>query len=37
MLECRELRFAYRKIDSDEWEERLVRPFHMPKLMAAGM
>ena len=29
MLECRELRFAYRKIDSDEWEERLVRPFHI--------
>lgn len=32
MLECRELRFAYRKIDSDEWEERLVRPFHIAEV-----
>lgn len=29
MLECCELRFAYRKIDGDDWEERLVRPFHI--------
>jgi predicted DNA-binding transcriptional regulator YafY len=29
MLECRELRFSYRKIDGDDWEERLVRPFHI--------
>src|SRR5690606_10052497 len=29
MLECHELRFAYRTIDGDDWEERLVRPFHI--------
>lgn len=29
VLECRELRFEYRKIDSDEWEKRALRPFHL--------
>lgn len=29
VLECRELRFEYRKIDSDQWEARKLRPFHL--------
>lgn len=29
VLECRELRFHYRKIDSDRWESRKLRPFHL--------
>ncbi len=29
VLECRELRFEYRKIDSDLWEPRQLRPFHL--------
>ncbi|MDF1862124.1 MAG: WYL domain-containing protein [Verrucomicrobiales bacterium] len=29
VLECRELRFEYRKIDSDQWETRKLRPFHL--------
>ncbi len=29
VLECRELRFDYRKIDSKEWEPRALRPFHI--------
>jgi len=29
VLECRELRFDYRKIDSKEWEPRSLRPFHV--------
>ena len=29
VLECRELQFDYRKIDSDEWEPRKLRPFHL--------
>lgn len=29
VLECRELRFEYRKIDSDLWESRKLRPFHL--------
>ncbi|MEX2577993.1 MAG: WYL domain-containing protein [Verrucomicrobiales bacterium] len=29
VLECRELRFDYRKIDSDGWEPRKLRPFHV--------
>lgn len=29
VLECRELRFEYRKIDSEEWEPRKLRPFHL--------
>jgi len=29
VLDCRELRFDYRKIDSQEWENRALRPFHL--------
>ena len=29
VLECRELRFDYRKIDHKEWEPRSLRPFHV--------
>lgn len=29
MLDCRELRFAYRKIDGEEWEARTLRPLHV--------
>lgn len=29
VLECRELRFDYRKNDSDQWETRKLRPFHL--------
>jgi proteasome accessory factor B len=29
VLECRTLRFDYRKIDGEEWESRSVRPFHV--------
>ena len=29
VLECRVLRFEYRKIDSKNWEPRSVRPFHL--------
>lgn len=29
VLDCRELRFDYRKIDSQEWEARALRPFHL--------
>jgi len=29
VLECRELRFDYRKIDSEEWKSRKLRPFHL--------
>lgn len=29
VLECRELRFEYRKVDSDQWESRKLRPFHL--------
>ena len=29
VLDCRELRFNYREIDSKEWEERSLRPFHL--------
>jgi proteasome accessory factor B len=29
VLECRELRFDYREIDSQEWEARSLRPFHL--------
>ncbi len=29
VLDCRELRFEYRKIDSREWEPRALRPFHL--------
>lgn len=29
VLECREMRFDYRKIDSDTWETRKLRPFHL--------
>ncbi|MDF1741806.1 MAG: WYL domain-containing protein [Verrucomicrobiales bacterium] len=29
VLECRELRFDYRKIDSEAWESRKIRPFHL--------
>jgi len=29
VLECREIRFDYRKIDSAGWEPRRLRPFHL--------
>ncbi|MDF2378185.1 MAG: WYL domain-containing protein [Verrucomicrobiales bacterium] len=29
VLECRTLRFDYRKIDGEAWESRSVRPFHI--------
>lgn len=29
VLECREMRFDYRKIDGDLWEPRQLRPFHL--------
>lgn len=29
VLECRVLRFDYRKLDADGWERRKVRPFHL--------
>lgn len=29
VLECREIRFSYRKIDGEDWEPRKVRPFHL--------
>ncbi|MCB1088456.1 MAG: WYL domain-containing protein [Verrucomicrobiae bacterium] len=29
VLECREIRFEYRKIESDDWEPRKLRPFHL--------
>lgn len=29
VLDCRELRFDYRKIDSKDWEPRALRPFHI--------
>ena len=32
VLECREVRFDYRKIDSDEWEARSLRPFHITEV-----
>jgi predicted DNA-binding transcriptional regulator YafY len=32
VLECRELRFDYRKIDSDLWESRQLRPFHLAEI-----
>jgi predicted DNA-binding transcriptional regulator YafY len=32
VLECRELRFDYRKIDGDLWESRQLRPFHLAEI-----
>lgn len=32
VLECREIRFDYRKIDSREWEARSLRPFHLAEV-----
>jgi len=32
VLECRELRFDYRKIDGDLWEPRQLRPFHLAEI-----
>ena len=32
VMELRELRFEYRKIDSKEWESRVVRPFHLAQV-----
>ena len=29
VLECREIRFDYRKIDGQDWEPRKLRPFHL--------
>lgn len=29
VLESREIRFQYRKIDGDSWEDRALRPFHL--------
>lgn len=29
VLECREIRFEYRKIDGEQWELRKLRPFHL--------
>lgn len=29
VLECREVRFDYRKIDGDGWDPRKLRPFHL--------
>jgi len=32
VLECRELRFEYRKIDSDSWELRGLQPYHLAEV-----
>ena len=32
VLECREIRFEYRKIDSKKWEARSLRPFHLAEV-----